>query len=264
MPFEDEGLTRFLESAASHRILSQREEQELARKAQRGDEEARKTLLLHNIRLVVAIARTFMNRGLPLEDLIQAGVIGLDRATRKFDPGKGFKLSTYASWWIRQAIQRTVAAHGKTIRVPNQVATRRLQIDAVLRENPSATYSDLAEKLECTTAQVIRAMRTAEVVASLDTEQSDDMQTLFDKIPNTNADDPAELVRETRGDVTAALESLTPLQRRVVTLRFGFDGEEEMTIQQVAEFLEVPLSVVQTAQRESFTFLRGTLNTGED
>jgi len=165
----EEGLTAFLDAAASHRILTAFEEVQLARRwVRENDDDARKTLLLHNIRLVVSIARGFTGRGLPFEDLIQAGTIGLDRATRKFDPERGYKFSTYASWWIRQAVQRAVAADGKTIRVPNQVATRRLQIDAVLRENPDATYADLTAALKCTPAQVIRALRTVEVVTSLD------------------------------------------------------------------------------------------------
>lgn len=253
----DAGLTAFLDAAASHRILSAYEEVNLAQRWQEdGDDNARQKLILHNIRLVVSIVRGFTGRGLPLEDLIQAGIIGLDRATRKFDPDRGYKLSTYASWWIRQAVQREVAAHGKTIRVPNQVATRRLQIDAVLRENPDATYIELAERLECTPAQVIRAMRTAEVVASLNSDSSDDEQSLFDKLPDVAADDPAEIVDSPNSALHEGLDALTPLQRRVIELRFGLNDNDEMSVQEIAEYLELSSTTVQTAQREALAVLR--------
>lgn len=258
---EDSGLSLFLETAATHRILGAYEEVALAREWQAGNDSARQKLITHNIRLVISIARGYTGRGLPLEDLIQSGILGLDRATRKFDPDKGFKFSTYASWWIRQSIQRAVAADGKTIRVPNQVATRRMQIDSVLRDNPTASYAEIAEKLECTPAQVVRAMRTAEVVASLDgdREQADDTPSLFDKLPNTSADDPAELVLENSSYVGDGLDELSPLQRRVIELRYGFDGDEELSLGDIAMFLDIPISLVRTAQREALSYLKEIL-----
>lgn len=260
MATEDGGLTAFLDTAASHRILSAYEEIDLSRRwREDGDDDARQKLILHNIRLVVSIVRSFTGRGLPLEDLIQAGVIGLDRAVRKFDPDKGFKLSTYASWWIRQAVQREVAAHGKTIRVPNQVATRRLQIDAVLRENPDASYAELAIALKCTPAQVLRALRTAEVVASLDTGGTEDDQTLFERLPDPAAENYDDESNERDTDVQAALDLLSPLQRRVIELRFGFSGDDEMTSSEIATYLNITTAAVQTAQREALASLRKIL-----
>lgn len=258
---QDSGLSLFLENAATHRILTAYEEVKLARAWRTGSDAARQKLILHNIRLVISIARAYTGRGLPLEDLIQSGIIGLDRAARKFDPDRGFKFSTYASWWIRQAIQRAVAADGKTIRVPNQVATRRLQIDSVLRDNPEATYADIAKKLECTPAQVIRAMRAAEVVTSLDgdRESPDDAPSLFDKLPDMLAEDPAENLQESVARVDDALEELTPLQRRVTELRFGFGNYDEMSLIEIAEFLEIPILLVRAAQREATAKLKEIL-----
>lgn len=257
---QDPGLAAFLDTAASHRILSHAEEIKYSRAwLKDGDDKARQALILHNIRLVISIARNFTGRGLPLEDLIQSGVIGLDRAVRKFDPEKGFKFSTYASWWIRQSIQRAVAADGKTIRIPNQVATRRLQIDAILREDPSVTYSELAEKLECTPAQVLRAMRTAEVAISLDGASSNDAPSLLDKLPDSSADDPAEIFQNDTSYIYDALDTLPPFQRRVVELKYGIGTDIENTPNEIAAQLDVQVGIVQTALREALLALKSVL-----
>lgn len=260
MSIEDEGLGRFLKTAASHRLLTTYEEVELARKWRRyGDNEARHKLYTHNIRLVISVARNFTGRGLELGDLIQAGTVGLDRATRKFDPERGFKFSTYATWWIRQAIQRDVAANGKTIRVPNHVSTRKLQIDSALRDNPDLTYEELAVLLECTEAQIRQALRAAEVVSSLDRELSEETQTLMDTLPDPYSDDPADVAEGSVLGVADALEDLSPLQRKVIELRFGFNGESELTLREISEKLRVPLPTIQATQREALAFLRGTV-----
>lgn len=257
---EDAGLTRFLKEAASHPILSQEEEQRLARRWKyHQDEAARHKLMLHNVRLVVSVAKGFTNRGLPLADLIQAGMIGLDKATRKFDPDRGFKASTYITWWLRQACQRAVAAEGRTIRVPNQVSTRRLQIDSLLQEDPSLTYDELAVKLECTPAQVARAYKTAEVVASLDHEFVDGAQPLTETLQNDDADDPYELIDETNPEISEALEKLDDLQRTVVMMKFGFIDEVERTPQEIADYLDMSVASVQALQRDALSKLRESL-----
>jgi len=255
----DEGLTRFLDQVAGHRLLSAYEEQELARRWHEGDDGARHTLLMHNMRLVVSIARNFTGRGLPFGDLIQAGIVGLDRATRKFDPGRGYKFSTYASWWIRQAIQRSVSSEGKTIRVPNQVSTRRLRIESLLRDDPDLSTEELAQRLECTVLQVIQALKAAEVVSSLDRDQFTTEQTLFDMLADPHAEDPFDNISEDFRHVAQALEKLTDLQRHVLELRYGIGTGEELTIQEVADFLDLPLAQVQAAQREGFARLREDL-----
>lgn len=255
----DEGLTKFLEHAANHRLLTSAEEQKYARRWREGDESARHALMLHNVRLVVSIARIYTGRGLTFADLIQSGIIGLDRASRKFDPDRGFKFSTYASWWIRQAIQRTVSSEGKTIRVPNQVTTRRLQSEALLRENPLLTQEELATKLECTLAQLVRAQTIAEVVVSLDYALQDDTQTLQDLVPDTLAVDPYETVQGDMSYVQEALGELTEFEREVIELRFGFRAGVDHSLQEIATLLNKPLSAVQTAQREALTKLKGSL-----
>lgn len=260
MGVEDEGLSHFLQTAANHRLLSQPEEVKLAQRWKiEQDHEARHELMRHNIRLVISIARNFTGRGLALEDLIQAGSVGLDRASRKFDPDRGFKFSTYASWWIRQAVQRAVAAEGKTIRVPNQVSTRKLQIDSALRENPDITHEEIAVKLECTVHQVQQALKVAEVVASLDREFSEDTQTMMDTLPDPYAQDPADITERNPLNIYGALDELTDLQRKVVELRYGIGDGPELTLREIAEVLDTPLPAVQAAQREAFAVLRETV-----
>lgn len=253
----NEGLTRFLEQTASHRLLKASEEQELSRRWHDGDDSARHELLMHNMRLVVSIARNFTGRGLEFGDLIQAGVIGLDRATRKFNPTLGYKFSTYASWWIRQAIQRAVSSDGKTIRVPNQVSTRKLQIESALKDNPDLTLEELAVRLECTVPQLVRAMEVAEVVTSLDTDyQSTTDSSLMDTLADPLAEDPFDAVQDNTEHVKEALTNLNEIERQVVILKFGLENNREHTLQEISELLDLPLKVVQAAQREGFAILR--------
>jgi DNA-directed RNA polymerase sigma subunit (sigma70/sigma32) len=139
------------------------------------------------------------------------------------------------------------------------VATRKIQIEAELRENPGLSYTELAARLEYTPAQISQAMRTAEVVASLDRESSDATQNLLDTLPDTFAEDPAEQVQNDPRQLNEALSQLTETQRKVVEYRFGVGenaGLGELTLREVADLLEIPLVAVQTAQREAFTLLR--------
>lgn len=253
-----DSLQQFLNQAASHRLLTAAEERALARRWREGDEDARLELIKCNMRLVISIARRHQHRGVELLDLIQDGYLGLDRASRKFDPDRGFKFSTYATWWIRQAIQRGIAANRFTIRVPAQAVEHRAKARDALRRDPEASVHDVATSLELTPAQVQRALDSAEVVVSLDRElfiSDGHSQSLLDTLPDPHADDPSEvsadgtLVRE-------ELAKLPDLQRQVLELRFGFDGAPARSLAEVADALELPQHVVQSAQRQALTRLR--------
>lgn len=262
-PDIDEGTQRFLRMAAGHRLLSAREEKELARAAAKGDTAARHKLLLHNLRLVVSIARHYRNRGLPFADVIQDGILGLDRATIKFDPERGYKFSTYATLWIRQAIRRGLSGTGSTIRLPPQVAERRAKARAALLKDPMRDLQELAESLELEAGQLANALGAAEVVTSLDREISIDddyAHTLLDTLADPLAHDPAHHLPETNPELHDALADLEPLQQKVIRLRFGFDGEAPMSLAEVAERLGYKgTTTVQAAQREALKQLRAVL-----
>ena len=256
----DEGLQRFLDRATNHRLLSAQEERDLARRFQAGDEGARHTLVECNQRLVVSIAKYYRGRGMPFADIIQEGNIGLDRAARKFDPDRGFRFSTYATLWVRQAIQRGLAGAGGTIRLPSQVAERRSKARTLLTRNPDMDMGDLAALLEVNPSQLEQALDAAEVVTSLDrlTSDSDDSaHTLLDSTPDPNAIDPQE-VFEATGPLLLALATLPPSQQEVLRLRFGFH-DTPMSLAEIADEVGKSVGTVQSLQRGALRALRELL-----
>jgi RNA polymerase sigma factor (sigma-70 family) len=262
----DDGLQVFLNKAADHRLLSAGEEQDLSRRfLEDGDDRARHELMECNIRLVVSIARRYRNRGLSLADLIQEGIVGLDRASRKFDPGRGFKFSTYATWWVRQAIQRGLQANGQSIRVPGQVTDLRAKLHTAIRKDPDSPLAEIALELGFTELQARRALDAAEVVTSLDRElyrSEDHAATLLDSLPDPNAPDPADLENTTE-ELYEALAEITPQQRQVLELRFGFNDGKTCSLAEIAEQLSLPQSVVRTCQRQGLARLREIMQPDE-
>lgn len=259
----EEGLQEFLARALSHRLLKPHEEKALARRFQAGDDRARHELIECNMRLVISIARYYRNRGQPFGDVIQDGVLGLDRAARKFDPERGLRFSTYATLWIRQAIQRGLSGAGaSTIRLPPEVAARRAKAEALTREG-EYTLEELAAELEESVDVVRQALEAAQVVVSLNRELAADDDyavTLMDTIADPYAADPAD---ELPADVTylyEALDVLPAAQRRVLELRFGFDGHPARSLAEVAEIMGKSTTTVQAAQREALKTLRQHLD----
>lgn len=257
----DEGLQRFLQQAATHRLLSEHEEKALARRAVAGDERAREELLMCNIRLVVSIARHFRDRGLPFPDVIQDGIVGLNRATEKFDPERGFRFSTYATLWIKQAIQRGLSNHGSTIRLPPLVQDRRIKAQAMRRADPDITVEEIALKLEMELQHVLDALGAAEVVTSLDREVSDeDSYTLLDTMTDHFADDPQDIGGSAwLGRIESALDQLPKGQRNVIQLRFGLDGAPPRTWEEVAKQLKISTDKAKKDQRTALASLKEIL-----
>lgn len=259
----DEGLQLFLNQAANHKLLSAQEERDLARAFQAGDDRARVKLIESNLRLVISIARRYRNRGLPFGDIIQEGTLGLDRAARKFDPDRGFRFSTYATLWIRQAIQRGISGAGSTIRLPPQVAEHRAKARSALMQDADATLLEMAEQFETTPELIERALDAAEVVTSIDrfvSADDDYTRTLLDTFADPNADDPWDVIPESVVSLYAALETLPPQQRKVVELRFGFGGDPPLSLAEVADKMGLSTTTVQTAQREALKELRDLLD----
>ena len=230
-----DSMTLFMNEIGRHKLLTAAEEVELAKRVERGDKQAKERMINSNLRLVVSIAKRYQGHGLPLGDLIQEGIIGLNRAVEKFDWRRGFKFSTYATWWIRQACQRAISNQSRTIRVPAHVHERRVKIARVARTleaktGRAPTSEELAEATGFELQHVEEALGAVEASVSLNQAVGEDGGgELGDLFADPAAADPAEEAGEAlrRDAVREALRELPEKERRVLELRFGFDGEQQ-------------------------------------
>jgi RNA polymerase primary sigma factor len=234
-PLTTDSITMFMNEIGRYKLLTAAEEVELAKRVERGDVAAKAQMINANLRLVVSIAKRYQRPGMALGDLIQDGIIGLNRAVEKFDWRKGFKFSTYATWWIRQACQRAVANQARTIRVPTHVHERRVKLARErrkfeLEEGREPTAEELAEATGLELQHVEEALAVAEVSASLNQAVgSEGDGELGDLFADPSASDPAEEAGDAlrRQEVRAAVRTLPERERRILELRFGFDGQQQ-------------------------------------
>jgi RNA polymerase primary sigma factor len=239
-----DSLQQFLDGIAKTRLLTAAEEVALSKRIERGDLAAKERMIEANLRLVVSIAKRYRNQGLPFLDLIQEGSIGLVRAVEKFDHRKGFKFSTYATWWIRQAISRALSDKGRTIRIPIHIdnvlkkldgAQRRLQANG--DRDPSVEEIAAAAGVDPEEADLI--MRAAQPLVSLDKPIGDDSDAaeFGDLIEDDRTPSPFEAASEKlmRERLTEALENLSYRERRVLEMRYGLRDEQARTLDQVAK-----------------------------
>jgi RNA polymerase primary sigma factor len=259
----EDPLKLYVRQIGSGALLTREEERELARRKDEGDEEAKRQLIESNLRLVMAITRNYTKANVPLLDLIQEGNLGLIRAVEKFDYRLGFKLSTYATWWIRQAITRALADQGRTIRLPVHVAdqVRRLlrarrQLAQKLNREPS--LAELARETQQSEERVRELLELVDNPVSLETPVGDGESLYGDLIEDVHSLAPHEQTAEhARGkELAGALEQLNPRMRRVLSLRFGLDGESPQTLEEVGNQLGITRERVRQLETRALRELR--------
>jgi RNA polymerase primary sigma factor len=238
-----DSLQLLLDGIAKTRLLTADEEIELAKRIERGDLAAKERMIEANMRLVVSIAKRYRNQGLPFMDLIQEGAIGLVRAVEKFDYRRGFKFSTYATWWIRQAISRAIADKARTIRIPIHINAVLQKLDGAQRNLESSgdrepTIEEIADFAGVDPDEADVIMRAARAPVSLERPVGDeaDGAELGQLIPDANAVSPFEAAMEsmTKDRLQDALENLSYRERRIVELRYGLDGEHPRTLDEAS------------------------------
>ena len=261
-----DSVTLFMSELGKHDLLTAAEEVTLAKRIERGDRQAKERMINSNLRLVVHIAKRYRGRGVSFGDLIQEGVIGLNRAVEKFDWRKGFKFSTYATWWIRQACQRAISNQSRTIRVPAHVHERRAKLARLGREfevehGREPTSEELAAMSGYEEQHVEEALGAVEASVSLNQAVGEDGDgELGDLLADHGALDPAEEAGEAvrRQSVRLALQTLPERERRVLELRFGFDGEQQ-TLDAIAAEVGVSRERARQLERSALARLSGEL-----
>jgi RNA polymerase primary sigma factor len=253
-------------------LLKPEEEVELAGRIKKGDKAARDRMIRCNLRLVVKIAHDYKDFGLPLVDLISEGNIGLIKAVERFDPTKGGKLSTYAAWWIKQAIKRALANQSKTIRLPVHLVDkisrmRRVaaQLNDELEREP--TDDELAEVMNIPVHKIAHLKTVSSRPASLDAPvgDSEDSTRFGELVGDENAPTPFESLREKgkKADLAQMLADLEPREAEILRLRFGFDGEDEMTLEDVGEKFRITRERVRQLQNIALSKLRRAITDRE-
>lgn len=273
MSLEDSesGFQLYLRQIAQYPLLTPEEETKLAARIKRGDAKAKNEMVRSNLRLVVKIARDYANLGLPLLDLISEGNIGLMKAVERFDPKKGGKLSTYASWWIKQSIKRALANQSKTIRLPvhlvDKIAKMRrvsMQMTEELGREP--TDEELAEEIGLSSSKVTQLKSAAIRPTSLDQPIGDDDSTEFGEIVGDEAaEDPFETLRDKdlREEVGDLLDVLDDRERKILSHRFGLDGQQPKTLEEVGVKFGVTRERIRQLQNIALLKLRKELGKKE-
>ncbi len=238
----------YLKEIGTHPILTPEEEFRIAKRAAEGDAEAKETLIVCNLKLVVSIAKRYIGHGLAFQDLIQNGNLGLMKAVEKFEYNKGFKFSTYATWWIKQSISRSLADSGRTIRLPVHMVEginrlKKAQRDLFQELSRDPTPEELAERMGVSLHTVMNYMNTSLDAVSMDKPVGDEEDTsLGDFIEDRSVPNPEDAVGDSmiREKINEVMESmLTERERYVLIMRYGLNGEEEHTLEEVGQILGV-------------------------
>jgi RNA polymerase primary sigma factor len=254
-----DSLQLFLNEAGRYTLLTAAQEVELAKRIEAGDKQAKDLLINSNLRLVVSIAKRYQGHGLTLLDLIQEGIIGLIRAAEKFDWRKGFKFSTYATWWIRQAVQRGVANKARTIRIPVHIVEREQRISRAERElvatlERAPTEAELADKAKLPVKQVREVRAAARAVTSLDRNVGEDEGAAFGDLFASNERQPDEQVELdlTEQALHAAVAELSEREQTILRLRYGLGGQNDPTsLEEIGRILGITRERVRQLEGEA-------------
>lgn len=243
----DDSVKMYLKEIGSIPLLTKEEELELAKKVSEGDELAKQKLVESNLRLVVSVARKYLRKGMPMLDLIQEGTLGLIKAAEKFDYTKGFKFSTYATWWIRQGITRAIADQARTIRVPvhmvekiNKLSSVSALLAAELGRDPKP--EEIADKMDMSVDKVVEVINVSQKPTSIEsTVGKEDDTELEEVLPDKNALSPEEIVTASllKDQIEEILGTLTEKEKGVLELRFGLNGGEAHTLEEVGKAFNV-------------------------
>jgi RNA polymerase primary sigma factor len=259
-----DSLQLFLKDIGKVRLLTAQEEVDLAKRIERGDLDAKQKMVESNLRLVVSIAKNYRNQGLPFLDLIQEGTLGLVRAAEKFDYRKGFKFSTYATWWIRQAIARALADKARTIRIPVHVVEKLNKIGRAERKlvtelGREPTAEEIADVTGIEPDEVESIKRSAQAPVSLEKPVGDEEESEFGQfIADERAESPYERAAEilTKEALREALENLSYRERRVLELRYGLGGEHPRTLDEVGRTFNVTRERIRQIENQSLKKLQ--------
>ena len=264
IPRDIDSVQLYLNEIGSTPLLTAAEEILVASASLAGDESARHRMINSNLRLVVMIAKRYTNRGLPLLDLIEEGNLGLMRAVEKFDPERGFRFSTYATWWIRQSIERAIMNQGRTIRLPihiqkdiNTIVRCTRELRSSLRREPST--SEIADVLDRDPGEVSKLLKLSEKITSVDNQLSDDTErSLVDTVSSHVEDNPLSLVDDEKveGCLEEWLDDLPDRQREILARRFGLMGYEASTLEAVGEVVGLTRERVRQIQIDALARLK--------
>lgn len=262
--FSEDSVRLYLREIGRVRLIKPDEEIELARLIAKGDEEAKKKLIQANLRLVISIAKKYVNRGLPFQDLIQEGNLGLIRAAEKFDHTKGFKFSTYATWWIRQAISRGLADKSRTIRVPvhmvesiNKLKKTTSKLSQELGRRPNET--ELSGAMDLPVNKIQEIIQADREPISMEMPLNRDEETyLGDMLEDNVSSRPDSTTTEElmRQDLNCMLSQLTPRERDIMHLRFGLEDGRQRTLEEVGRLFNITRERVRQIEHKAFRKLR--------
>ncbi|WP_211463734.1 RNA polymerase sigma factor RpoS [Collimonas silvisoli] len=267
----------YLNQIGTRPLLSVSEEVHFATLAKQGNFEARQKMIEHNLRLVVSIAKHYINRGVALLDLIEEGNLGLMRAIDKFEPERGFRFSTYATWWIRQSIERAIMNQARTVRLPvhmvrelNQILRAKYHLEAQHHDGKDASAEDIAHLVDRPVEDVQDVLALSEHAASLDAPlDQDPLASLMDLLPSATEENPDSRAEQQEMSILVRvwLEKLTDKQRNVIMRRFGLDNDDPSTLEELAAEIGVTRERVRQIQQEALLKLKrllGAKGVGKD